>query len=113
MVTSNESSPSRRRAIAKWGVWDSGLLEIERKEIDEQAGLVRQALQVLCPAHRPGEYLVLGPPFLRRRHSLNKQATIPNSHGTVVAAYPSIPYVGQYAGEDYGVFCELLFISAK
>ena len=35
-----------------------------------------------------------------------KQATIPNTHGTVVASYSSIPYVGQYAGEDYGIFCE-------
>lgn len=24
----------------------------------------------------------------------------------MVASYPSIPYVGQYAGEDYGLFCE-------
>jgi WD repeat-containing protein 23 len=34
------------------------------------------------------------------------QATIPNTNGTVVACYPSIPYVGQYAGEDYSLFCE-------
>ncbi|GFZ44523.1 hypothetical protein JCM24511_02246 [Saitozyma sp. JCM 24511] len=31
-------------------------------------------------------------------------ATIPNTNGTVVASYPSIPYVGQYAKEDYSVF---------
>ncbi|ORY23259.1 WD40-repeat-containing domain protein [Naematelia encephala] len=32
------------------------------------------------------------------------QATLPNTNGTVVASYPSIPYVGQYAGEDYSLF---------
>ncbi|KAK8844784.1 hypothetical protein IAR55_006634 [Kwoniella newhampshirensis] len=32
------------------------------------------------------------------------QATIPNTAGTVVATYPSIPYVGQFAKEDYSIF---------
>ncbi|KAK4684769.1 DDB1- and CUL4-associated factor 11, partial [Tremellales sp. Uapishka_1] len=43
----------------------------------------------------------------RRRRALGvvpAKATIPNTHGTIVATYPSIPYVGQYAGPDYGVF---------
>ncbi|WWD22662.1 hypothetical protein CI109_107155 [Kwoniella shandongensis] len=30
--------------------------------------------------------------------------TIPNTAGTVVASYPSIPYVGQFAREDYSIF---------
>lgn len=37
------------------------------------------------------------------------QATIPNTNGTVVAHYPSVPYVGQYAKEDYSVFCQFTF----
>lgn len=36
----------------------------------------------------------------------SSEPTIPNTHGTVVASYPSVPYVGQYCGPDYGVFCE-------
>lgn len=32
------------------------------------------------------------------------RATIPNTNGTVVAHYPSVPYVGQYAKEDYSIF---------
>ncbi|GMK58776.1 hypothetical protein CspeluHIS016_0602180 [Cutaneotrichosporon spelunceum] len=32
------------------------------------------------------------------------QPTIPNTHGTVVAEYASVPYVGQFCGPDYGVF---------
>ncbi len=42
---------------------------------------------------------------------MRSQATIPNTNGTVVASYPSIPYVGQYAGEDYSVFCEYSSLS--
>lgn len=34
------------------------------------------------------------------------EPTIPNTPGTVVAEYPSVPYVGQFCGPDYGVFCE-------
>ncbi|RXK42673.1 hypothetical protein M231_00228 [Tremella mesenterica] len=40
--------------------------------------------------------------FMRR--GLVSPNIIPNTPGTVVASYPSIPYVGQYCGEDYGVF---------
>ncbi|KAI9633253.1 WD40-repeat-containing domain protein [Dioszegia hungarica] len=31
-------------------------------------------------------------------------ATLPNTNGTVVAVYPSVPYVGQYAKQDYSIF---------
>lgn len=34
------------------------------------------------------------------------EPTIPNTPGTVVAEYPTVPYVGQFCGPDYGVFCE-------
>ncbi|WVR03078.1 hypothetical protein IAU60_000067 [Kwoniella sp. DSM 27419] len=40
-------------------------------------------------------------PSIKAHHS---RATIPNTPGTVVASYPSIPYVGQFAGEDYSIF---------
>jgi WD repeat-containing protein 23 len=33
------------------------------------------------------------------------EPAIPNSHGTVVAEYSSVPYVGQFCGPDHGVFC--------
>ncbi|WVF66532.1 hypothetical protein IAT40_001272 [Kwoniella sp. CBS 6097] len=32
------------------------------------------------------------------------QATIPNTPGTVVARYSAVPYVGQFAKEDYSIF---------
>ncbi|TXT13148.1 hypothetical protein VHUM_01549 [Vanrija humicola] len=41
-----------------------------------------------------------GSPFLPP----NAEPIIPNTHGTVVASYPSVPYVGQFCGPDYGVF---------
>ncbi|WVQ82798.1 hypothetical protein IAT38_004930 [Cryptococcus sp. DSM 104549] len=34
----------------------------------------------------------------------NNPAVVPNTHGTVVAYYPSVPYVGQFAGEDHSIF---------
>lgn len=43
-----------------------------------------------------------GSPFLPP----GAEPIIPNTHGTVVAYYPSVPYVGQFCGPDYGVFCE-------
>ncbi|WOO85120.1 LEC14B [Vanrija pseudolonga] len=41
-----------------------------------------------------------GSPFLPP----GAEPIIPNTHGTVVAYYPSVPYVGQFCGPDYGVF---------
>lgn len=40
----------------------------------------------------------------RRRLEIG-QETVPNSPGTVVAEYPSIPYIGQYS-HDFETFCE-------
>ncbi|WVQ72216.1 hypothetical protein IAR50_001763 [Cryptococcus sp. DSM 104548] len=39
------------------------------------------------------------PPRTETGHNL-----VPNDPGTVVARYPAVPYVGQYAGEDYSIF---------
>ncbi|AAW40986.2 hypothetical protein CNBA4920 [Cryptococcus deneoformans B-3501A] len=36
--------------------------------------------------------------------STTSQHLVPNEPGTVVAYYPSVPYVGQFAGEDYSIF---------
>ncbi|WVQ94146.1 hypothetical protein IAU59_001224 [Kwoniella sp. CBS 9459] len=40
-------------------------------------------------------------PAARPHHS---RATIPNTPGTVVARYSAVPYVGQFAKEDYSIF---------
>ncbi|WVO15756.1 hypothetical protein L204_103418 [Cryptococcus depauperatus] len=50
---------------------------------------------------REWEHTVRGwnPPRLEINRSL-----VPNDAGTIVATYPSVPYVGQYAGENYSVF---------
>ncbi|ODN73721.1 hypothetical protein L202_07261 [Cryptococcus amylolentus CBS 6039] len=39
------------------------------------------------------------PPRSETGHNL-----VPNDPGTIVARYPAVPYVGQYAGEDYSIF---------
>ncbi|WWC67343.1 uncharacterized protein I206_101251 [Kwoniella pini CBS 10737] len=36
--------------------------------------------------------------------SASSRAIVPNTSGTIVASYSSIPYVGQYAKEDYSLF---------
>ncbi|WWC57559.1 uncharacterized protein I303_100091 [Kwoniella dejecticola CBS 10117] len=36
--------------------------------------------------------------------SAHSRAIVPNTPGTIVAVYPSVPYVGQYAKEDYSLF---------
>ena len=46
----------------------------------------------------------------RRRLEIG-QETVPNSPGTVVAEYPSIPYIGQYS-HNYETFCESAYILA-
>ncbi|KLT41773.1 WD40 repeat-like protein [Cutaneotrichosporon oleaginosum] len=53
---------------------------------------------------RPGEryaWRVSRDRALRRPHA---DPMIPNSHGTVVAEYASVPYVGQFCGPDHSVF---------
>ncbi|WWC90218.1 uncharacterized protein L201_005151 [Kwoniella dendrophila CBS 6074] len=36
--------------------------------------------------------------------SPHSHAIVPNTPGTIVASYPSVPYVGQFAREDYSLF---------
>ncbi|WRT63171.1 uncharacterized protein IL334_000074 [Kwoniella shivajii] len=36
--------------------------------------------------------------------SAHARAMVPNTPGTIVATYPSVPYVGQFAREDYSLF---------
>ncbi|WVW81244.1 hypothetical protein I302_103235 [Kwoniella bestiolae CBS 10118] len=36
--------------------------------------------------------------------SPHSHAIVPNTPGTIVAAYPAVPYVGQFAREDYSLF---------
>lgn len=37
-----------------------------------------------------------------------REPPIPNTMGTVVAAYPDVPYVGQFCGNDDSMFCKWL-----
>ncbi|BEI99065.1 hypothetical protein CcaverHIS631_0401080 [Cutaneotrichosporon cavernicola] len=67
---------------------------------------------------RSGDFGPVGPPRSKGKHRRPgeryalrtargwrpSQPTIPNTHGTVVAEYASVPYVGQFCGPDYGVF---------
>ncbi|WVQ64278.1 uncharacterized protein L199_002440 [Kwoniella botswanensis] len=39
-----------------------------------------------------------------KKNSPHSHAIVPNTPGTIVASYPAVPYVGQFAREDYSLF---------